>query len=223
MEEKALAEDALQAYQKSRCKELGLIVFEFRLYISSHLCLIGHLCQSFQKNYAQLLNYLLKILRFQLCFLLKLYDRLQTGGCWFLLSLSESCSKADTALDYVGRADCSFYRREDYYSYRGEKVEAMKKNSLIIDSGNYNCLRLVYAEIPKVYYIELFLMEMAVLCSSTSVDYFIYRGGGWWMMIFFRCWVFFNKLIKNWSFIKNGDSLGEGNYHKISMHALIGY
>ena len=113
-----------------------------------HLCLIGHL---YQKNYAQLLNYLLKILRFWLCFLLRLYDRLQTGDCWFLLSLLESYGEAGMALKHAGRANYFFYRREDYYSYRGEEWEAMKKNSLIIDGGNYNCLRLVYAEIPKVY------------------------------------------------------------------------
>ena len=42
-------------------------------------------------------------------------------------------------------------------------------------------------------------------------------------MIFILFLVFFNELINNWSFIKNGDSLGESNYHKISMYTLIGY
>ncbi len=96
----------------------------------------------------------------------------------------------------------------------------MKENCLIIDGGNHNCLRLVFAEIPKVYWIELFLMELAALCSSTSVDDFIYRGGGWWKMIFFRFLVFFDELIKNWSFIKNGDSLGEGQQIKKSWCML---
>ena len=65
--------------------------------------------------------------------------------------LLESCSKAETALEYAERADFSFYRGEDYYFYREKKAEAIKKNSLIIDGGNYNYLSLVYAEIPKVY------------------------------------------------------------------------
>ena len=43
------------------------------------------------------------------------------------------------------------------------------------------------------------------------------------MMIFFLLLILFNKLIKSGSFIKNDDSLGEGNDQKISMHALIGY
>ena len=29
-------------------------------------------------------------------------------------------------------------------------------------------------------------MELAALCLFTSVDYFIYKGGGWWIMIFFE-------------------------------------
>ena len=77
--------------------------------------------------------------------------RLQTRGCWLLLSLSESCGEAGTALEHAGKADYSLYRGEDYYSYRGEEVEEMKENCLIIDGGNHNCLRLVFAEIPKVY------------------------------------------------------------------------
>ncbi len=67
------------------------------------------------------------------------------------MSLSESYDEAGMALEHVERAHYSLYRGEDYYSNRGEEVEAMKKNSLIIDGGNHNCLRLVYADIPKLH------------------------------------------------------------------------
>ena len=89
------------------------------------------------------------------------------------------------ALKHVRRADYSLYRGEDYYSYRGEEVEEMKKNHLMIDSWNYNCLKLVFVEIPRMYSIELFLIELVAMYSRTFVDYFIYKGGGWWIMIFF--------------------------------------
>ena len=104
---------------------------------------------------------------------------------------------------------------------RQEEVEAMKEIGL--NGENHNYLRPLLVEILKVYKIEPFLMELAALCLFTSVDYFIYKGGGWWIMIFFDFRFSMSRLIKNWSSIKNGYSLGEGNYQKISMHALIGY
>ena len=55
------------------------------------------------------------------------------------------------ALEYVRKINYSLYRGEDYYSYRKEEVEERKENCLIIDDENYNCLRLMFAEIPKMY------------------------------------------------------------------------
>lgn len=44
-----------------------------------------------------------------------------------------------------------YAKRADYYFYRGEEVEKIKENCLIIDGGNYNCLKLIFAKILKMY------------------------------------------------------------------------
>lgn len=61
--------------------------------------------------------------------------------------------------------------------YIKEEVKAIKKNGL--NNESYNYLRLILVEISKVYRIELFFMKLAALCSSTSIDYFIYKSGSW--------------------------------------------
>lgn len=53
--------------------------------------------------------------------------KLQTRSCWLFLSQLKSCDKTDTVLEYVKKADYSFYRREDYYSYRKKEVKKIKK------------------------------------------------------------------------------------------------
>lgn len=55
------------------------------------------------------------------------------------------------ALEYAKKIDYFFYRRKDYYSYKRKEIEEMKENCLIINNKNYNYLRLVFVEIPKVY------------------------------------------------------------------------
>lgn len=83
------------------------------------------------------------------------------------------------ALEYVRKANYSLYRREDYYFYKGEKMKKIKENCLIIDEGNYNYLRLIFAKIPRVYWIRLFLIELVILYSRIFANYFIYRDGVW--------------------------------------------